>query len=192
MELLDNPTIRQEASKAGLVFGTVSGGYIFLSQWLSAAGPAGSGVNLVLEAAKVVGLILLMRHFMILLSSLYEAVSSRQTLRFGIYTDFFSALITAACAYVAYAYVYPDAAAKATGIIYEIYGPSMDSNTRSALQAMENNFPMIAFASNFAWCFLYGTVLSLILSRLTAGRRYDIPSGTEEEDNQNENSDGNL
>ena len=192
MELLDNNTIRQEASKAGLVFGTVSGGYIFLSQWLSATGPVGSGVNLVLEAAKIVGLILLMKHFMMLLSSLYEAVSSRQTLRFGIYTAFFSALITAACAYIAYAYVYPDAAAKATDIIYEIYGSSMDSNTRSVLQTMENDFPMIAFASNFAWCFLYGTVLSLILSRLTAGRRYDIPSGTEEEDNPNENSDGKL
>ena len=41
MELLDSKTIRSEGAKAGLVFGTISGGYIFLSQWLSGLGDTG-------------------------------------------------------------------------------------------------------------------------------------------------------
>ena len=101
MELLDSKTLRSEGAKAGLVFGTISGGYIFLSQWLSGLGDTGGIINFILELGKIIGLIFLMRHYMIALNTIYDEVDRRQTFRFGVYTALFSALITAACAFIA-------------------------------------------------------------------------------------------
>lgn len=183
MELLDSKTIRSEGAKAGLVFGTISGGYIFLSQWMSGMGDAGGIINFILELGKIIGLIFLMRHYMIVLNTIYDAVDRRQTFRFGLYTSLFSALITAACAYIAYAYVFPAAVQDAMETARQMLGSQMDSNTVRAFNDMENSFPTYAFISYGLWCFLYGTVLSFILART-------LPEGLmEEEDEEDEEDD---
>ena len=41
----------------------------------------------------------------------------------------------------------------------------LDSNSMAMLEKMEDAYPQIAFFSNLIYCFLYGTVLSAILSR---------------------------
>ena len=41
----------------------------------------------------------------------------------------------------------------------------MDSNTINALDKVEAIMPQMIFFSNLIYCFLYGTVLSAILSR---------------------------
>ena len=183
MELLDSKTLRSEGAKAGLVFGTISGGYIFLSQWLSGLGETGSIINFILELGKIVGLILLMRHYMIVLNDIYDEVDRRQTFRFGLYTAFFSALITAACAYIAYAYVFPETVQQTLDAVRQMLGSKMDSNTVRTLNEMENSFPTYAFVSYGLWCFLYGTLLSFILSRT-------LPEGIMmEEENEEEDDD---
>ena len=45
----------------------------------------------------------------------------------------------------------------------------LDSNSLAMLEKMEGSYPQISFFSNLIYCFLFGTVLSAILSR-------DIPS----------------
>ena len=179
MELLDSKTIRSEGAKAGLVFGTISGGYIFLSQWLSGLGDAGGIINFILALGKIIGLIFLMRHYMIALNTIYDEVDRRQTFRFGMYTAFFSALITAACAYIAYAYVFPAAIEDVLETARQILGSKMDSNTARAFNDMENGFPTYAFISYGLWCFIYGTLLSFILART-------LPEGMMEEEDEEE------
>lgn len=181
MELLDNKTIRSEGAKAGLVFGTISGGYIFLSQWLSGIGDAGNTINFILQLAKIVGLIFLMRHYMLALNTIYDEVDRRQTFRFGLYTALYSAMITAACAYIAYAYIFPEAIKETMQAITQVFGSRMDSNMMRSLEMMESNFPMYAFVSNGIWCLLYGAGLSFILSRT-------LPEGiiVEEEEEEDE------
>ncbi len=179
MELLDNKTLRSEAAKAGLIFGTISGGYIFLSQWLSGMGETGGIINFILEVVKVVGLIFLMRHYMIALRTIYDEVDRRQIFRFGFYIALFSSMITAACAYVAYAYIFPQAIKETMDVILQSFGSMIDSNTMRSLEQLESNFPMYAFVSNGIWCLLYGTVLSFILSRT-------LPDGEMVEDDEDE------
>ena len=41
----------------------------------------------------------------------------------------------------------------------------LDSNSMSMLEKMEEDYPQISFFSTLIYCFLYGTVLSAILSR---------------------------
>lgn len=182
MELLDSKTLRSEGAKAGLIFGTLSGGYIFLSQWLSGMGQAAGIVNLILEVAKITGLIVLMRHYMLSLKTVYDGVDRGQVFRFGLYTAFYSAMITAACAYIAYAYVFPEAVAETMDVLRQSFGKMMDSNTLRSLELMENKFPLYAFFSNGIWCLLYGTVLSFILSRT-------LPEGTMTEEEEEEEDD---
>ena len=184
MELLDSKTIRSEGAKAGLVFGTISGGYIFLSHWLSGMGDAGGIINFILELGKIIGLILLMRHYMIALNTIYDEVDRHQTFRFGLYTAFFSALITAACAYIFYAYAFPEAIQDVMETARQMMGSKMDSNTLRSLNDMENSFPTYAFVSYGLWCFIYGTLLSFILART-------LPEGIMmmEEDEEDEEDD---
>ncbi len=182
MELLDSKTIRSEGAKAGLVFGTISGGYIFLSQWLSGLGDTGGIINFILELGKIIGLIFLMRHYMIALNTIYDEVDRRQTFRFGVYTALFSALITAACAFIAYAYVFPETVQQTLETVRQMLGSKMDSNTVRALEEMENSFPTYAFVSYGLWCLLYGTLLSFILSRT-------LPEGPMMEDDEDEEED---
>ena len=182
MELLDSKTLRSEGAKAGLVFGTISGGYIFLSQWLSGMGDVGGIINFILELGKIIGLILLMRHYMIAFNTIYDKVDRRQTFRFGLYTAFFSAMITAACAYIAYAYVFPTAIQDVMETARQMLGSKMDSNTVRALEEMENSFPTYAFVSYGLWCLLYGTLLSFILSRT-------LPEGMMMEDEEEDEED---
>ena len=40
-----------------------------------------------------------------------------------------------------------------------------DSNTLSVMEETLQNLPAITFVSNLIYCFLYGTILSAILSR---------------------------
>jgi hypothetical protein len=43
--------------------------------------------------------------------------------------------------------------------------PMMDSNTLNAVDSFMENLPQLTFFSNLIYCFLFGTVLTAILSR---------------------------
>ncbi|MGN0189424.1 MAG: hypothetical protein ACI395_07915, partial [Candidatus Cryptobacteroides sp.] len=59
----------------------------------------------------------------------------------------------------------PDMISEQITAVIQILGPKADSNTLSALGEMEGSMPKIIFFSNLIYCFIYGVVLSLILSR---------------------------
>ena len=47
----------------------------------------------------------------------------------------------------------------------QMYSSMLDSNSMAMLEKMEDSFPQISFFSNLIYCFLFGLVLSAILSR---------------------------
>lgn len=181
MDLLDNKTLSSEGAKAGLIFGTVSGAYIFLAQMLQNLGQTGAIITYILSIAKLVGLIWLMRFYMTRLNEVYDEVDWKQTFCFGLYTAFFSALITAACAYMAYAYVYPTLAQQSLEAVIQAYGNNIDSNTQNEMMKMIEHFPLISFFTYFIWCYIYGTMLSLFLAK-----RVSNNNTTEIEEDENE------
>lgn len=172
-EMKDNVSrfaLLNNAGAAGAVLGAISAAYMFLSQFLSGTGAIWAiTVTFILWAAKFIGCIFLMRFFMKRFASKYEITDNSATMRFGIVVSFCSALIFAAMNLANVLFISPDMLKEQMDLAYQIYGSKLDSNAMSMLENIEDRMPQITFFSNLTYCFLYGTVLSAILSR-------DIPS----------------
>jgi len=173
MERIDNKIISSEAAKVALIFGAISGGYIFISQLLTEV-EGSVVVNIVsslLWIAKFVGCILLMKFFMKRLYGNFEGVTRKNLVGFGTLIALFSAIITAVCSYVAVQYVFPDQISQSLDLVYQQYATMLDSNSMAMLEQMEGSFGVISMASNLIWCFIYGWILSLILAGSVAGKK---------------------
>ena len=166
MEKIDSKILSGEAARVALIFGAISGGYIFINSALTTSGNAllTNIVSVVLWAGKFVGCILLMRFFMKRLMRSYEGVTRQNLLGYGVLIALFSAIITAACGYVAIQYVFPDIIKNTFDTVLQMYNGMLDSNSLSAIEKMEGSFGTISLVSNLIWCFVYGWILSVIMS----------------------------
>ena len=158
------------AGKAGLVLGAVSIAYMLAEQlWLQGGSDQkptliATFAAIVLWVVKFVGCILLMRFFMRRYASKNEGVTHRDARLCGIAIALTSALIYSAFVLAWSKFVDPEMYARAFETVAEQYSAFMDSNTMEMVEKMQDKMPVISFFSNFIWCFLYGTVLSAILS----------------------------
>ncbi len=168
-ETIDNRTIWNEAAKTALVFAAVTIVCNLLKKGLTALEPPtfllmlGSGI---LWAAEFVGCIWLMRFFMQKMVRDYEGVINADTYKYGSRIALFSAIVIAVYNYLII-YFTPDA--KIQEMMDEMlsqYGSMLDSNTLGAMEEMLPNLPIIMFFSNLLYCWMYGTLLSAILSRM--------------------------
>lgn len=169
MEQFDSKIIRNEAGVAALVFGLISGGYIFIEYGLFDFLAQHSWISTLLWAAKFVGLIALMRIYMIRFKESYEGVGAIELRRYGRQIAYYSALITALCSYLAISVLFPDVITNTINQVYETMGSMMDANSRQAIDMMEQNYGGLVLVSNLIWCTIYGCVLSAILSRSICG-----------------------
>lgn len=169
---MKNNTDRKElwdsAGKAGLALGLVSTAYMAVSQLL-AKGTDSTGMallvtlcSLVLWVAKFWGCIQLMKVFMKGYARRSGGDNS-DTFRFGVATALLSALIYSA-AYLAFVTIInPDVFTESLEAAQASYGNLL---TADALAELDNiNFGALTFFTNLIYCFLFGTVLSSILSR---------------------------
>ena len=91
---INRQAIWNEGAKAGLIIGGISAAYMcinMLTGSLTANGSAAAAMlisvlNVVLWAAKLLGISFLMKYFMRKLVSSYEGVSNFDTFKFGIYS----------------------------------------------------------------------------------------------------------
>ena len=163
MEKIDKTAIRNEAAVAALFFGLISGAYIIITGFMG-TGVAETMIKMVLWLAKFVGCIWLMCFLMKKLCKKYEGVTNSDTKNYGILIALFSAIIVAVVSYIASAYIFPDQLAKSMDEALAMYGSMLDSNSLSMMDEMMEKMPAISLISNFIWCFLYGTILSAIVS----------------------------
>ena len=156
------------AGKAGLFLGLTSTAFLFISQFLGQAEmPAflNSIVSFVLWTAKFIGCIWLMKFFMKKFAAENPEVTSSNTFRLGMAIALLSALVYSAFAFANVAFISPDLFAEQMDTMMQQMAPMMDSNTMSVMEAYMENLAQITFVSNLIYCFLYGMVLSYILSR---------------------------
>jgi len=156
------------AGKAGLVLGLTSAVFLFISQFLGQAEmPAflNSIVSFILWAAKFVGCIWIMKFFMKKFASENESVTNSGTFRLGTIMALLSALVYSAVAFANVAFISADLFAEQMDAVMQQMAPMMDSNTMSVMDTYMENLPQITFISNLIYCFLYGMILSFILSR---------------------------
>ena len=155
------------AAKAGLALGLVSSAYLFVNQWVaSLSTPVISGLlSFVLWAVKFGGCIWLMMFFMKKFVAENQDAVNSDTFRFGVVTALLSAFVYAAFSFANTAYFSADMIAENMDTVMQAYSQFMDSNTMAQMDKMMTKMPQITFFSNLIYCFIFGTILSLILSR---------------------------
>lgn len=156
------------AGKAGLILGLVSASYLMLSQWMGQSGMSGflsTAIGGVLWLAKFLGCIWLMRFFMKKFAAENPMSDNNGTFRLGMVMSLLSAVVFAAFAFANVAFISPDLFAEQMDTVMQQMAPMMDSNTMSQMDEMLGKLPQITFFSNLIYCFLYGMILSFILSR---------------------------
>lgn len=173
------------AGKAGLILGLVSSAYVLISMLLSKLnGSTGMALlstvlAFLLWALKFGGCIYLMKLFMTRFAAAHPGCDNSDTFRFGMVTAFLSALIFSAFDMAYLTWLAPDTMSQAIETVTEAYGSMLPAESIEAMQEM--NFGQISFFTNLIYCFLFGTVLSAILSR-------NIPSRNPFADNRPTNT----
>ena len=156
------------AGKAGLVLGLISTAYLFITQGLGQIEiPAlvNSILGFVLWAAKFIGCIWIMKFFMKKFVAENSKTSNSGTFRLGLAMAILSALVYSAAAFANVAFISPELFEQQMDMVMQQMGSMMDSNTQSLLETYMENLAQITFISNLIYCYVFGTILSFILSR---------------------------
>ena len=156
------------AAKAGLVLGLVSTLFMFITNWTEQAEiPAvlGSIVGIALRCAKIGGCIWLMMFFMHRFAAMNPDVGNSDTRRLGTIIALLSALVYSAFSLADIMFISPEFYTQQIDAALQEMAPMMDSNSLSMVDAFLEKLPQITFFSTLIYCFIYGTVLSAILSR---------------------------
>ncbi len=174
-EGLNKKTLWNEAGKVGIILGAICIGASLLTL---ASGFLGGGtmvkflvsvLGFIIWAAKFGGCIYVMLNAMRKLVANYPEAGNRDTYILGTESAFLSALIVAAFS-MATVMLSPDSTKAAFDTVLSQYSSVMDSNSMEAMDSILDNLPVISFFSNLIYCFVYGWILSAILSRRIPSR----------------------
>ena len=82
-------------------------------------------------------------------------------------------------------FITPEAMQETVNAVLSQYAGMLDTNTMNSVEQMMGKLPAITFFSNLIYCFLYGTVLSAILSsNIPSKNPFDRIDGAQTTDNQ--------
>ncbi|MDD6254218.1 MAG: DUF4199 domain-containing protein [Candidatus Cryptobacteroides sp.] len=171
--IVDRQALWNEGAKYGLVLGVITGAFIFLNM-LAASLAEGSAMMKMLAVAlnaglwlvKFIGCLWLMRFFMLKFAACHPSATNKHTFRLGVITALTSALVYSGINLLNICVISPDSIKEAIDTLMQTYssiGAFSDSD-RIAIEKTLGWYPQIAFFSNFIYCFIYGTVVSLIFS----------------------------
>lgn len=170
-ERISGKEIWNEAARTGLILGLVSVAYMFITMLSGKLGSASkmmalliSLLNFLLWAAKFVGCILLMKLFLTRFADSHKGLWAGDLKRYGRAIALTSALIYAAATLINALYVSPEALSDAFSTVMAQYSSSMSSSDMEAIQNIQGDMPAISFFSTLIYCYLFGTVLTLILA----------------------------
>lgn len=157
------------AGVAGLALGSVSTAYLFAGQWIAGdLDPAvlwQQIVAMVLWAAKLAACIWLMKFFMTRFASENKGIENKTVFKMGMMTALLSAIMYSAIYLANMLYISADFYEHTYQTMIQQMAPVMDSNSQSLMEKLIDYMPQLMFSYNMIYCFLFGTVLSAILSR---------------------------
>lgn len=169
--ILTSKAIWNEAGKAGIALGGTVIGCSLIS---SLVGQIDGGTmvkffisvfGFLIWAAKFGGCIWLMSFFMKKLAADYEEVTNHDTYRLGVASALLSALIVAGFTLASVMFITPETYLETFQAAMAQSVPMLDSNSQEVFDSLIDNLPVIMFVSNLLYCFIYGWILSFILSR---------------------------
>lgn len=200
-EKIEFKTIWRAASLFGIILAAVSTADLLLESPISKiGGKAGMAVNFIVNVAKIVLCIYLMKRFMVRFNDENKNVTTYDLKRLGTWTALLSSLIFAAMTMMYYTW-HPEIIGDAFNAMIEDQSEKLDSNALNALDKMQDSMPQVLFMVQFVYCFLWGWILSSILAPRVVGEnpflypvnKAEESDGNEEEEEENEedgNSDG--
>lgn len=162
---LDNTALWNEAAKAGALLGLVSVGCLLLRE-LAAV----SGVDFLVTASAVIlwvveffGCILLMKKVQLDLRDKYEDIKVADTFRLGRRAALLSGLVLASAQALVVMYMPRETMDQLVSAVSE--SMNMTTSQQEEVSGMMDRLPVFTFIFQWLYCFLYGTVLSSIMSR---------------------------
>ena len=162
-------SIINRSAPAGTVLGIVSIACMFINQLcatLCETSPfLGNLLSFVVWLAKFIGCIWLMKFFMKRFAAREEEVNNKDTFLFGLFAALLSSLLFAALTMLNMAVISPELYQAQYDMALQAVAPMLDSNTMAKMSSIMENIHEIAFFQTFIYCFLYGIILSAILSR---------------------------
>ena len=171
---LDNKGIWNEAAISGLLFGAVSIACLMGKESAALSGNAflTQLAAIVLWAVEFFGCILLMKKRMMLLKDKYFDVRIDQSYKFGRRVALLSGLLLASAQALIIMKMPAETMDTMVGTLASQLQLDMDSVGR-----VVDKLPLWTFLFQWAYCFLYGTVLSAIMARYVFIKRlFDGPS----------------
>lgn len=177
-ENIPRSTLWNKAGQAGFILGLATVSFMMLSTLTSTAfgnaervgmGVLGGLVGILLWAGKLVVCFLLMRFFLKKLVSDHPSATHSDTLQYGVRIALLSSLIVVTYNIADVMLIHPGMYADAIRQMMEGFSSLMDSNTQDMLEKISGKVPVYAFVLIFLYDFIWGWILSAILSR-------DIPS----------------
>lgn len=164
-KILDNTAMWNEAAKGGALFGAVSVGCLTLKELASFSGSTflAQAAAIILWAVEFFGCILLMKKLMLDLRDKYEDVRMEHTRTFGRRAALLSGLLLAS----AQALFIMQMPADTLGEMVSTIADSMQfgASERQQVEGMMGNLPIYTFLFQWAYCFLYGSLLASFMSR---------------------------
>ena len=91
--------------------------------------------------------------------------TNSDTFKLGTAMALLSAIVYSAAAFANVAFISPELFQTQMDMMMQQMAPMMDSNTMSVMETYMENLAQITFISNLIYCFLFGMILSFILSR---------------------------
>ena len=162
---LDNTILWNEAAKAGVLFGLVSVSCLALKEL---AGMSGS--NFLTQAAFIIlwtveffGCILLMKKVQLDLRDKYQDVKMADTFKLGRRAALLSGLLLASAQALIILYMPQETMDQLVSAVSEAM--PMSASQKEQMDGMLDRLPLLTFLFQWAYCYLYGTVLSSIMSR---------------------------
>ena len=171
--IMEQNTLKKDmwnaASVAGLALGAVSSAYLFATQLiagnLEAAVLIQQAISIVLWVLKFVGCIWLMNFFMKKFASEHPEIDGKSVFRMGALTALLSALMYSAIYLANIMYISADWYQNILETAMQQMSATLDSNSQAMVGKVIDRMPQITFIYNICYCFIFGTVVSAILSR---------------------------
>ena len=189
---LDNKTLWNEAGRVGFVFGGFSSLCLLLKE-----GAALTGSTFLVQAAAIIlwaveffGCILLMKKYMLDLRDKFDGVTVEDTYRFGRRVALLSGLILAAVDAILIMKMPQDTVESVVTELNTAISTKMGAGYEGEIGRFVDKLPLYTFIGQWIYCFLYGSLLSSIMSRyLYVQDAFNDPGDSPDDDGGDENVD---
>lgn len=164
---VDNRTLWNEAARVGMVFGLFSSACLGLKEASALTGSTfvTTAAMIILWAVEFFGCILLMKKYMLDELQKHRGMSQVQLYKFGRRVALLSGFILAVVNAVIVSFIPDETLAATLNETMAAMPASMQTDAEDSIALFMDKFPLFTFLGQWVYCFLYGTVLSAIMSK---------------------------